>query len=221
MSNDSITLTLSKRDAVGKGLNKLKHDGQIPAVIHNHGKDSIVVSGQTIEMTKAYQKAGKSHPITLTVDGTEYFTLIKDVDFEPTKHSLRHVVFNTIRQDVKAEAEVPIVFEGDVIPAEQASLMVIKPLDHVVIEALPKDLVDSVSVDVTGLAEVGDRLHVSDIKVPNGVTIKTDPEQTIAHVEAPRAVVAEESEETAETTEAEATEGDAADSEKSADNKSE
>jgi len=204
VSNDSITLTLQKRDAVGKGLNKLKSDGMIPAVIHNHGKESVVVSGQFMELNKAYQHAGKHQPITIKVDGQEYFTIIKDVDFEPKKNILRHVVFNTIRQDVKTEAEVPIIFEGDVIPAEQASLMVIKPLDHVIIEALPKDLVDSVTVDVTVLAEIGDRIHVSDIKLPAGVTIKDDPEQTIAHVEAPRAVLAEESEE------AEAAEGEEA-----------
>ncbi len=212
MSNEEITLTLTKRDTVGKGLNHLRRDGQIPAVIHNHGKDSIIVSGPQIEVVKAYQQAGKHHPITLQVEKDKYLTIIKDVDFEPKKHQLRHVVFNAINQNEKVEAEVPIVFEGDEIPAEKIGLIVLKPLDHVVIEALPKDLIDSITVDITVLAELGDKLHISDLKIPEGVTIKNEPEQTIAAVEQPRAALAEESEEEGEEgegEEGEATEGGA------------
>lgn len=222
MSNDAITLTLNKRDTVGKGLNKLRHEGVVPAVIHNHGKDSVIVSGQALELSKAYQKAGKHHPITLKVGDKQYFTLIKDVDFEPKKNQLRHVVFNAIRQDVKTEAEVPIILEGDEIPAEKVGLIIVQPLDHVVIEALPKDLVDSVSIDVTGLTEVGDKIHVSDIKLPAGVEVKNEPEQTIAHVEAPRAVVAEEneSEEGAEGEESVETEGESSETKESDSEKS-
>lgn len=216
MSNEEITLTLEKRDTVGKGLNKLKQAGKIPAVIHNHGKDSIIVSGDKLAIDRAYSQAGKHHAITLNVGKEKYLTIIKDVDFEPKKHQLRHVVFNAIKQDEKVEAEVPIVFEGDEIPAEKIGLIVLKPLDHVVIEALPKDLIDSLTVDITVLAELGDKLHVSDLKVPEGVTIKNEPEQTIAAVEQPRAALAEEAEEAeGEGEEGEGAEGEAAEGEKS------
>ena len=71
------------------------------------------------------------------------------------------------------------------------------------IEALPKDLIDSLEVSGENLNEVGDKLHVSDLKAPEGVTILNEPEQTIAIVEAPRAVLAEEAAE--EQAEGEAT----------------
>lgn len=204
LSQDTITLTLEKREVVGKGLNKLRREGQIPAVIHNHGKDSIIVVGPSREITKVYQQAGKHHPVTVEVGGQKYMALIRDAHFEPKKNELRHVVFNAIRQDEKQKTEVPVHFVEDAeIPAEKASLMVIRQLDAVEIEALPKDLVDQLLVDPSGLTEIGDKITVADIKVPGGITILTDAEHPIATVEETKAQMSEEAEEEA----AEAEEG--------------
>lgn len=204
MSSEDIVLELEKRDAVGKGLNALRSEGTIPAVIHNHGKESIIVMAPTVAMNKVYQQAGKTQPVNLKVGKETYLAIIKDADFDPKKNLLRHVVFNAVRQDQPVEAQVPIVLEGEEIPAEKAGLLVIPTLEHVTIEALPKDLIDSLSVDVTKLAEIGDKLHVSDIVVPSGVTIKEEPEQTIVVVEQPKAQMSEEAAE--ESEEGEATE---------------
>lgn len=202
MSSEDIVLELEKRDAVGKGLNALRNEGTIPAVIHNHGKESIIVMAPTIAMNKAYQQAGKTQPVNLKVGKETYLAIIKDADFDPKKNLLRHVVFNAVRQDQPVEAQVPIVLEGEEIPAEKAGLLVIPTLEHVTIEALPKDLIDSLSVDVTKLAEIGDKLHVSDLVVPSGVTIKEEPEQTIVVVEQPKAQMSEEAAEESEEGEA-------------------
>lgn len=203
MSQDTITLTLEKREVVGKGLNKLLRDGQTPAVIHNHGQESIIVSGPSIQMLKVYNQAGKHHPVNIEVGGQKYMALIRDAHFEPKKNQLRHVVFNAIRQDEKQKTEVPVHFVEDAeIPAEKASLMVIRQLEVVEIEALPKDLVDELIVDPSGLTEIGDKITVADIKVPNGITILTEAEHPIATVEETKAQMSEE-EEAAEAAEGE------------------
>jgi large subunit ribosomal protein L25 len=191
---------------VGKGLNKLRQEGQTPAVIHNHGKDSIIVAGPSLEVLRVYQQAGKHHPVMVEVDGQKYMALIRNVDFEPKKNQLRHVVFNAIKQDEKQKTEVPIHFVEDAeIPAEKAGLMVIRQLDSVEIEALPKDLIDELRIDPSGLAEIGDKLTVSDIKVPEGITILTEAEHPIATVEETKAQISEEA---AEEEAGEGTEGE-------------
>ncbi|MCA9334382.1 hypothetical protein KC963_05015, partial [Candidatus Saccharibacteria bacterium] len=131
MSSEDIVLELEKRDAVGKGLNALRSEGTIPAVIHNHGKESIIVMAPTIAMNKVYQQAGKTQPVNLKVGKETYLAIIKDADFDPKKNLLRHVVFNAVRQDQPVEAQVPIVLEGEEIPAEKAGLLVIPTLEHV------------------------------------------------------------------------------------------
>lgn len=194
MSGEDISLVLNTREQVGKGLKKLKREGRVPTVIHASGKDSIPTSGAYIELVKVYQAAGKHHPVHVTIGSTKYLTIIKEVDYDPKKHTLRHVVFGTIDKNVKVETEVPVHLEGDA-PAQKKSMLVIKQLDHVKLEALPKDLPDSVTLNIEKLSDLGDKLLVSDITVQAGVSILTDPDLLVAIVEE---TPAQESEEAAE-----------------------
>lgn len=210
--SDDITLTLEPREVLGKGVKQLRRDGQVPAVIHDHGKESIHVMAPYVTMYKVWQQAGKHHPVNLTVNGKQYLALIKDANFEPRKNSLRHLVFNAIEQNKEVETEVPVTFVGDA-EAEKTGLMVLRQIDEVEVKALPKNLPDEVTVDVSGLTEIGDRLHVSDIVVPPNVTLLTEPEHAVAVVEEPRAHAAAEAEEAAEGEEGEAADGQTGDAE--------
>lgn len=191
MSSDTIDIELQERKVLGKGLKSLRDGGQVPAVVHDHGKPSLHVMGDFLKLTKSYSQAGKHHPVQLKIDGKSQLAMIKDADFEPTKHRLRHVVFQAIKQNEKVTAEVPVVLEGEEIPAEKKSLMVLTQLDMVEVEALPNNLPDSLKVDATKLEDVGDHLTVADLIVPEGVTILTDPEQSLAVVEMPKDQIAE------------------------------
>ncbi len=202
MSSEEISLALEKREVLGKGLNQMRAGGQIPAVIHDHGKDSVHVMAKSGDIVKVYQAAGKHHPVNLTVGSKKYMALIKDVEFEPRKHTVLHVVFNAIAADEKQQTEVPVHLTGE-IPAEKAGLMVIRQLDVVDIEALPKDLIDELTVDASGLTEIGDKLTVADIVLPKGIEMLTELDHPIAVIEETKAQMSEEAE--AE----EAAEGDA------------
>lgn len=192
MSSDKIAVELQPREQLRKRLHSLRASGQVPAVIHNHGKDSIHVQGNDGVLAKVYAAAGKHHPVQLKVAGKQHLALIKDVDFEPTKHRIRHVVFQAIKQNEATEAEIPVMFTEDVeIPAEKKSLLVLKQLDHVQIKALPSDLPDVLYVDPSALQEVGDSLSVADLIVPSGVTVLTEPETQVAVVEMPKDQIAE------------------------------
>ncbi|HSX44904.1 MAG TPA: 50S ribosomal protein L25 [Candidatus Saccharimonadales bacterium] len=192
MSTADITVDLEERTVLGKGLNHLRASGKVPAVIHDHGQPSIHVMADLRAILKAYEEAGKHHPVQLQVGKTNHLALIKDVDFEPVKHQMRHVVFQAIKQDEEVEAEIPVVFKEDVeIPAEKLSLLVLKQLDTVEVKALPKDLPDELVVDPGNLTEVGDHITVADIQVPPGVTILTELEHPIATVEMPKDQLAE------------------------------
>lgn len=181
MSSDTITLELSKREVVGKQVRGLRRDGKVPAVIHNHGKESIVVDAPFVDITKVYEKAGKHHPVDLKVGSDKYLAIIRDVDLDPRKNTLRHVVFNAVRQNEKVQTEVPISIEGD-SAAEKAGLMLLHQLETVDVEATPRNLPDQIVVNVESLAEIGDKISVADLKAPEGVTILTDAEHPVVAV---------------------------------------
>ena len=193
MSDIDAPVKLEQRTVVGKGLNHLRRDGVVPAVIHNHGQASIHVMAPEKELVKIYHAAGKHHPLNLEVGSDKFLALIKDAHFDPVKRRLQHVVFQAIKQDEKVEAEVPIRIEGD-IPAEKVGLMVLHQLDSVEIEALPKDLPDELVITADNLVELHDKITVGDLQIPSGVTVLTDAEHPIATVVETRAMVAEEAE---------------------------
>ena len=191
---DKITLELAKREVVGKGVKQLRRDGLVPAVIHDHGKDSIVVTGQYVDMVKVYRAAGKHHPISLKADGKNFTALIKKAEFDPRKNVLTHVVFGAVKANETVTAEIPvhIVFDegNDSTPAERAGLVVLHQLETVEVEAKPNDLPDSLEFNGEKLAEVGDQATVADLKAPVGVVIKTDPSHVLATVFEPSALAA-------------------------------
>jgi len=212
MANIDAPVKLEQRVVLGKGLGRLRQDGVVPAVIHNHGGESIHVMGPETDLVKIYQAAGKHHPLNLEVGSDKYLALIKDAHFDPVKRKLRHVVFQAIKQDEKVEAEVPIRIEGDA-PAEKVGLIILHQLDAVEIEALPKNLPDELVVSAETLVELHDKITVADLDIPAGVTLLTDIEHPIATVAESRAMAAEEAEaeeavgEGEESAEGEAAEG--------------
>jgi large subunit ribosomal protein L25 len=214
MADIDAPVKLQQRTVVGKGLNHMRRDGTVPAVIHNHGQESIHVMAPETELVKVYLAAGKHHPLNLEVGTDKYLALIKDAHFDPVKRRLQHVVFQAINRNETVEAEVPIRIEGD-IPAERVGLMVLHQLDTVEVEALPRNLPDELVVSAEKLAELHDKITVADLSIPEGVTVLTDAEHPIATVVETRAMVAEEAEteETAEGEEGEAgAEGEASES---------
>jgi large subunit ribosomal protein L25 len=215
MSED-ITLSVEKRQLLGKKVKQMRANGKTPAVIHDHGKPSIHLAVDEMGLKKAYSKAGKNHPVSVKVDGKEYTVLIKDVAYAPAGSEILHTVFQAVKANEKVSAEVPLHLVGEA-PAEKASLQILKKVEHLEVEALPRDLPESFEVDISGLAEAGDRISVSDIKIPADVVIKTDPANLVAIVEEPRVHETEdvdaepvEGEEGEETEEGEAAEGEAA-----------
>ena len=199
MSTEDIVLKLQKREVLGKGLAKIRKEGFIPAVVHDHGNPSVVVMGVYSDIVKAFLSAGKHHPVELLIDGKKETVIIKDVEIDPVKNLINHVVFQAIRQNEKIETEVPVSMIGD-SPAQKIGLLLIPHMSVVEVEAFPKDLPDKLDLDITSLVEIGDKLTVADLVIPDGVTIISEPESLIVSVEETKAQISEESEveETAE-----------------------
>lgn len=194
MAQDSISLTLEARQVTGKAVKHLRKDGQIPAVIHDHGKESVVVQGDAVAILKAYSRAGKHHPIELTAGSQKYTAMIKTAEFEPRKHRLNHVVFNAVSAGQKVEADIPIhprYDEGnDSSPAERSGLIVLAQLETVQVKAEPNKLPDFVEYNAEKLVEIGDHVTVADLIIPADVELLTEPEHTIATAYEPSALAA-------------------------------
>jgi len=194
MSQDTISIALEPRSVTGKAVKHLRKDGTLPAVIHDHGKESVLVQGSYVELFKIWQKAGKHHPVDIKAGDKKFTALIKVADFDPKKHTLTHLVFNAVDKDQAVEAEIPIhakYNEGnEVSPAEKSGYIVLSQLDTVLVKAVASKLPDFVEYDAEKLEKIGDHATVSDLIIPEGVEVMIEAEHSIATVYEPSALAA-------------------------------
>jgi large subunit ribosomal protein L25 len=194
MTQDRVILTLQKRTVSGKAVKHIRKNGQVPAVIHDHGKPSRVVQGDRLAILKVWREAGKHHPIELTADEETFTVLIKEAVFDPKKHQLTHVVFNAVDKDQKVEADIPVrpryAEDNEASPAERSGFIVLSQLETVQVKAIASKLPDFLEYDAEKLIEVGDHVTVADLEMPAGVEVETEAEHAVATVYEPSALAA-------------------------------
>lgn len=169
---DKLTLKLHDRTVHGKKVRALRRDGLVPGVVYGPGMEPVAIQVDQVVMGKIYAAAGKHTPIHLNVGDKKRIAMIKDVGVDNVRRRINHVSFHAVRQNKPVEAEVPIrlVGEGE-SEAEKAGLIVLQTLDKIEVRALPLDLPEALELSIVDLKEAGERLLVSDIKVPENVEI--------------------------------------------------
>ena len=169
---DKITLKVDPREIHGKKVKQLRKQGITPGVVYGPGMKPVDVQAEAGEVRKVVARAGRHTPVHLT-GSKKRIAMIKNVDYDPAKRSsIRHIAFHAVRADEPVIAEVPIrlVGEGESV-AERAGLVVLQAIDKIEVKALPMELPEALEVDITGLAEAGDRVTVGDIALPADVEI--------------------------------------------------
>ncbi len=188
---EKVELSVTLRDVVGKKVAGLRKEGYVPATVYGHDFPAQSVMAETVPMTKAVRRAGKHHPVELTIGTQKRLVMIKSTDLDPVKHTVRHVAFHVVKQNEEVETEVPVVVTGTgETLAEKAGLVVLTGTDTVQVKALPNNLPDQLEVPGDKLVEIGDHVTVADIKAPKGVTILSEPGLVVASVYEPSALQA-------------------------------
>jgi large subunit ribosomal protein L25 len=172
MSEHNISAT-SRKDE-GKGASRrLRHAGLIPAVIY--GGEAAPQSIQ-LEHEKTWLASQHewfySSILDLNVDGKVQKALLRDIQRHPYKQVIMHIDFQRVDENKALRTAVPLHFANeDKSPAgKSAEVVVTHELNEVVVECLPKDLPEFIELDLSTL-DVGQIVHLSDLKLPAGVSI--------------------------------------------------
>lgn len=217
------TLTAEPRKLTGRKVKALRKQGLTPANIFGSHVKSTSIQVDAKNFLKLYQSVGDTGIIELTIEGEKKprHTMVHHLQAHPVSGDLIHVDLREVDLAKKITAHVPVELTGDSPAVKQGGILT-QPLDEVEIEALPTDFPEKIEIDISGLAEVGHTLHVSDLEIDTSkLSILTDMEAVIATVEAPKAeeeekpeAKPEDVEATAEKGEAEKKEGETKDEEK-------
>ncbi len=199
---ERVKLAARLREGRGtKDAKALRLAGDVPGVIYSATSEteSIVVSVR--DLRHALSEAGVHSVFDVSIDGkTDRPVLIKEFQLDPVRDRVIHVDLHEIRLDQKINTSIPVHIEGHAEGVNMGGALS-QPTHEVHVEALPADLVEAITVDVSEL-EIGQSIRLSDVTPPNGVTFTDDLEGTIlATIAAP---VSEEELKTESELEAEA-----------------
>lgn len=194
MSEQKIAAVV--RTEFGKGAaRQARRANMIPAVIYGHGEAALHILLPSKATTLAVRTANAL--LTIDVDGEEHLALAKDVQRNTLKRIVEHIDLLTVRRGEKVEVDVAIHIEGEPAPE------VVANLEHntVLVEAEATHLPETLTVNIEGRG-VGEHIHASDIVLPAGTTLLTDPETLIVNLAAPTVQDLGESDATGVDTEA-------------------
>lgn len=181
-----LEINAQQRERVGKDLESLRKEGIIPAVVYGSGHKPISVQVNYEELKKVFEQSGESTLIKLKIGNEAKNVLIHDFAKDPITGRFIHVDFYHVRMDKVIKAEVPLVFEGEAPAVKSLEGVLVKNINHVEIEALPKDLPHEIKIDISGLDSFEKQIRVKDLKLPQGVKIELEPEEMIVSVVPPR-----------------------------------
>jgi large subunit ribosomal protein L25 len=172
--SDDFDLIAELREDQGKGASRrLRHQGKVPAIIYGAGRPPrSLMFDQNKVLLELENESFYSSVLNIKVGDKSQAAILKDLQRHPSKPIIMHMDFQRIVDNVEIRMNIPLHFIGeDVAPGvKQAGGSVSRLMNDVEVECLPKYLPEYLEVDISKL-ELDDMLHLSDIKLPEGVEI--------------------------------------------------
>ncbi len=176
----TLVLNAQERPDYGtKVARRLRKTGMVPAVIYGHKEATVAVSIKTDELTKAIRTGVRLVDLKLGANTLEK-ALIRDVQWDYLGHDVLHVDFARVAADEKILIDVRVELRGTA-PGVAHGGNLIQPLHSLHIECLVTNIPESIRVAINDL-DLNQAIHVKELKLPEGVTVKNDPDAIVVQV---------------------------------------
>ncbi|WP_426241973.1 50S ribosomal protein L25/general stress protein Ctc [Nocardioides sp. LHG3406-4] len=176
MATEKITAEI--REEFGKGAaRRIRRDNKIPAVVYGHGNDTVHVTLPGHATMMALKHGGANALLELDITGQSQLALAREVQIDPIRRVIEHIDFIAVRRGEKVTVDVPVHVVGDAAP----ETLVVTENSTVEVEAEATHIPEQIEVDIEGAA-IGTQIHASDLVLPEGTTLLTDPETLIINV---------------------------------------
>lgn len=202
MAGERVKLTVAERTKLGSAESRrLRRQGLIPGVLYGRATPVAIAVGER-ELRSALTGAAGSHVVLdVAIDGgSEHSAILKDFQRDKIRGSITHIDLQEVRLDQPIQTAVVITLVGEAKGTKEGGVLQ-QVTNEVNVEALPLEIPQHLEADVSELG-IGDTLRLSEVVVPDGVTLLDDPEEVvIASVQLAREEELEETEEGAEAAE--------------------
>ena len=207
-----LELSASRRTMTGKHVHALRREGLIPAVLYGHNVEPVALSIDGRRLQKVWHRAGRSHLVDLLLDGGRpRKVLIRELQVNPRTAKFQHVDLFAVNLREKLTVDVPVIAVGEAPAVSEQKIGVLQQIMATVkVECLPGDIPAQLTVDISGLNNIDDGIHLRELPLPEGVTLAhgLDPDELVIKVAPIRVAEVEEEEEAAEAAEEPSAEGE-------------
>ena len=171
-------LVVEVRTRTGKGASRqARREGKFPAVLYGHGADPQHLELNARDFAAVLRHSGTNAVLSLDINGTEQLALTKALAIHPIKRSITHADLIIVKRGEKVTVEVPVNLEGEAA----SGTLVTQDATTIEIEAEALSIPDGLTVSIEG-AEEGTQIQASDITLPAGVTLISDPEMLVVNI---------------------------------------
>jgi len=179
-----LKIEATKRDVLGKRNRFLRSQGITPAHLFGHSLESISLQCDTDELKKIVARAGTTRLVILKVAGEKELksVFVREIQKDVLGKHLLHVDFYQVRKGEKMTMDVPIVLVGEAPAMKGKGRMISRGITILSIECLPEKVPPQIEVDISGLLELEQAIHVRDIILDPDITVHIDPEQLVVKV---------------------------------------
>ena len=185
-SMQHATMNADTRSIVGRKTDALRAEGKVPAVVYGFGIEPTSITVDRNEFIRVFSQAGQSTVVDLVVSGTKHPVLVGDVQRDPLTNFVTHIDFRRVDATRKIEAKIRLELVGESPAVKSLGGTLLQTLEDLEVKSLPDALVSHIDVDVTKLVTFDDVIRVSDLVIPEGIEVMTEPEMAVASVQAPR-----------------------------------
>ena len=180
-------LVAQRREVTGKKVAVLRRAGQLPAVVYGHGHEAENIVVDAREFATLRRHAGRNALVDLTVgSGRATPVLLHGVQEHPISRVAIHADFFVVKMTEEMIVEVSLITVGEAPAIDKLGGTLLHLRENVQVRALPADLPAGLELDISSLDTFEATLHVSDLRIPERVTLVTDGHEPLVRVQAPR-----------------------------------
>lgn len=180
-------LSVRPRSVRGKEVAKLRRAGTLPGVVYGAGRESQPIAIDARDFEVLHRQAGRNAVVDLQMDGDKPLPVLLHVIQEhPVTRKTIHIDFLAVNMEEERTIDVAILMVGESEAVEKLGGVLLHLRDAVLVRAKPDDIPSGVELDISPLVDFEGTLHASDLQMPGGVILVTDPSEAVARVQAPR-----------------------------------
>jgi large subunit ribosomal protein L25 len=173
-----VRINAEPRTQFGKGAaRRVRRAGRIPAVLYGRGSEPVHLALPALDFARALREKGRNAVLTLALESGPQLALPKTVVTHPVRNYIEHVDLLLIHRGEKVTVEVAVHVTGEPAPGA----LVTQELDRLEVEADVSRIPEALEVSVEDM-QVGTQVLASQITLPAGIELRTDPEHLMVNV---------------------------------------